>query len=112
VEDVASYFAAAVDHPKAAGRTFEIGGPDVVTWDGLYSRIAVVLGKKRAKLHLPFGLARLNAAVLETLPGRTPLTRDQVKMLEAGDNIVTNDGAQRVFSLPLVPLNDQLRRAA
>jgi uncharacterized protein YbjT (DUF2867 family) len=112
VEDVAAYFAAAVDHPEAAGRTFEIGGPDIVTWDGLYSRIAVVLGKKRAKLHLPFGLARLNAAVLETLPGRTPLTRDQVKMLEAGDNIVTNDGAQRVFSLPLVPLNDQLRRAA
>jgi len=112
IDDVAAYFAAAIDSPAAAGRTFEIGGPDVVTWDELYSRIASVLGKRRAKLHLPFGLARLNAAVLETLPGPTPLTRDQVTMLEAGDNVVSNDQARTVFELPLVPLNEQLRRAA
>jgi len=35
-----------------------------------------------------------------------------VKMLEAGDNVVTNDQAQRTFELPLVPLDEQLRRAA
>jgi hypothetical protein len=33
-------------------------------------------------------------------------------MLEAGDNVVSNDDAVRVFQLPLVPLADQLRRAA
>jgi uncharacterized protein YbjT (DUF2867 family) len=112
VEDVAAYFAAAVDSAEAAGRTFEIGGPDVVTWDELYSRIATILGKRRAKLHLPFGLMRANAAVIEALPGPSPITRDQVKMLEAGDNVVTNDDAQRTFALPLVPLDEQIRRAA
>ena len=40
VDDVAAYFAKSIDLVGAAGRTFEIGGPDVVTWDGLYSRIA------------------------------------------------------------------------
>jgi uncharacterized protein YbjT (DUF2867 family) len=111
VEDVAAYFAKAIDLPAAAGRLFEIGGPDVVTWDELYSRIASVLGKRRAKLHLPFGLMRANAAVLDALPGPTPITPDQVRMLEAGDNVISNDEAQRAFELPLTPLDEQLRRA-
>ncbi|MBA3717346.1 MAG: complex I NDUFA9 subunit family protein [Actinobacteria bacterium] len=111
IEDVAAYFAKSIDLTSAVGRTFEIGGPDVVTWDELYSRIAAVLGKRRAKVHLPFGLMRANAALLEALPGPTPLTRDQVTMLEAGDNVVSNDEAQAAFGLPLVPLDEQLRRA-
>jgi uncharacterized protein YbjT (DUF2867 family) len=112
VDDVAAHFAKSIDLVGAAGRTFEIGGPDVVTWDGLYSRIASILGKRRAKLHLPFGLMRAQARVIEALPGPSPITPDQVRMLEAGDNVVTNDDAQQTFELPLVPLDEQLRRAA
>lgn len=112
VDDVAAYFARAVELPDAVGRTFELGGPDVVSWDELYDRIKTVLGKRRLKLHLPFGLMRANARVLEALPGPTPVTRDQITMLEAGDNVVTDDEAARVFGLPLVPLDEQLRRAA
>ena len=112
VDDVAAYYAKSVDLPAAEGRTFEIGGPDVVTWNELYSRIASVLGKRRGKIHLPFGLMRVNARVIEALPGPTPITPDQVRMLEAGDNVVTDDEAQRTFELPLVPLDEQLRRAA
>jgi uncharacterized protein YbjT (DUF2867 family) len=112
IEDVAAYYAKSVDLPAAEGRTFEIAGPDIVTWDELYSRIASILGKRRAKMHFPFGLMRANAAVIEALPGPSPITRDQVKMLEAGDNVITNDDAQRTFELALVPLDEQLRRAA
>jgi len=112
VDDVAAYFAKSTELPAAAGQTFEIGGPDVLTWNELYSRIASMLGKRRAKLHLPFGLMRAQARVIEALPGPSPITPDQVKMLEAGDNVVTNDQAQRTFELPLVPLDEQLRRAA
>lgn len=112
VDDVAAYYARSIDLAEAAGRTFEIGGPDVVTWDGLYSRIATVLGKRRAKLHLPFGVMRAQAKVIEALPGPSPITPDQVKMLEAGDNVVTNDDAQGTFDVERVPLDEQLRRAA
>lgn len=112
VDDVAAYYARSIDLAEAAGRTFEIGGPDVVTWDGLYSRIATVLGKRRAKLHLPFGVMRAQAKVIEALPGPSPITPDQVKMLEAADNVVTNDDAQGTFDVERVPLDEQLRRAA
>ena len=54
---------------------------------------------------------RTQAAVLELLP-KPPVTRDQLTMLELGDNIVTNTDAVDTFGIPLVPLNEQLRRAA
>jgi hypothetical protein len=55
---------------------------------------------------------RVNALLTERLPGNIPLTRDLLKMLEYGDNVVTNDDAVQTFKLPLVPLDKQLRRAA
>jgi uncharacterized protein YbjT (DUF2867 family) len=111
VEDVAAYFATAVDEPEAANRTFELGGPDVVTWDELWTRLKRALGVRRPSLHVPMGVMRIQAAVLERLPN-PPVTRDQLKMLEAGDNVVSSNDAVETFKLPLVPLDDQLRRAA
>jgi uncharacterized protein YbjT (DUF2867 family) len=110
IDNVAEYYAAALDRPDAANRTFELGGPEVVTYEELYDRIKRVLGKRRPKLHLPFGLMRVNAAILEVLPGPSPITRDQLKML-AVDNVVSNSDAQETFQIELLPLDEQLRRA-
>jgi uncharacterized protein YbjT (DUF2867 family) len=110
VEDVAAYFAAAIEKPEAANRTFEVGGPDAVTWNEFWSRLKRAQGARRPSIHLPFGLMRAQATVLELLP-KPPLTRDQVKMLAAGDNVVSNSDAVDTFGLPLVPLDEQLRRA-
>ena len=38
-------------------------------------------------------------------------TRDLLKMLLAGDNVVSDTSAVDTFKLPLVPLDEQLRRA-
>ena len=111
VEDVAEHFASAVELGAAANRTFELGGPDVVTWRELYDRIRRVLRKRRPTLHIPMGVMRAGATLTERLPG-APITRDQLKMIEAGDNVVTNDDAVQTFQLPLVPLDEQIRRAA
>jgi uncharacterized protein YbjT (DUF2867 family) len=113
IDDVAAHFAAAVDKPEAAGKTFEVGGPDVVDWDELWRRIRSALGiRRRPTIHLPTGLMKIPATVTERLPGNIPLTRDLLTMLETGDNVISNDLAARTFSLPLVPLDEQIRRAA
>jgi uncharacterized protein YbjT (DUF2867 family) len=109
-DDVAAYFARAIDDPRAANRTFELGGPDTVTWDELYRTIARVLGKRRPLLHVPFGVARVGATLTQRLPG-APLSADQVTMLEGADNVVSNSDAADTFSLPLVPLEEQIRRS-
>jgi uncharacterized protein YbjT (DUF2867 family) len=111
VEDVAEYFSRGVDHPQAANRTFEIGGPDVVTWNELYLKIAKVLGKHRRLVHIPTSVARAGAQLTQWLPG-APLTTDQIAMIEAGDNVASNTDAVETFQLPLVPLEEQIRRAA
>jgi NADH dehydrogenase len=111
-DDVAAYFSAALDKPEATNRTFELGGPDVVSWNEFWARLKRVLGIRRPSVHVPVGFMRVNALVTERLPGDVPLTRDLLKMLEGPDNVVSNDDAVQTFSLPLVPLDEQLRRAA
>ena len=111
VDDVAAYFAEGVERPEAANRTFELGGPDTVTWNEFWARAKRALGKGgRPSIHLPFALMRLQASVLELLPS-PPVTRDQLTMLAAGDNVVSNSDAVDTFGLPLVALDEQLRRA-
>jgi uncharacterized protein YbjT (DUF2867 family) len=113
VDDVAMYFAEALDKPETTNRTFDLGGPDIVSWNDFWQRLRTTLGiRRRPRLHVPIGLMRVNAVVTERLPGNIPLTRDLLKMLEHGDNVVTNDDALQTFQLPLVTLDEQLRRAA
>jgi len=111
VDDVASYFAKAVDLPAAANRTFELGGPDRVTWNELYERIAKVLRKRRARVNVPLALVRPGAALAELLP-RPPITRDQLKMIEGGDNVAEMGPALEAFGIHPLSLDEQLRRAA
>jgi uncharacterized protein YbjT (DUF2867 family) len=110
VEDLAEYYARALDEPAAANRTFEAGGPDAVSWNEFWERLKRVLGLRRPSVHVPFGAMRLQATLTERLPG-APVTRDQLTMLELGDSVVTDTSAVETFKLPLVPLDEQLRRA-
>jgi uncharacterized protein YbjT (DUF2867 family) len=111
--DVGAYFSAAIDKPEATNRTFELGGPDAVSWNELWRRLRAALGiRRRPTMHVPVRLMRANALLTERLPGNIPLTRDLLTMLEHGDNVVSNDDAVQVFQIPLVPLDEQLRRAA
>ena len=111
-EDVGAYFSRAVDLEEAADHVFELGGPEAVTWNEFWERLKHVRGMKRPSLHVPTAIMRVNALVTERLPGNIPLTRDLLKMLEAGDNVVADTSAVEIFGLQLVPLDEQLRRAA
>jgi NADH dehydrogenase len=110
VEDLAQYYALAVAERKGTNQTFELGGPDVVSWNQFWEHLKGVLGVRRPSVHVPFGLMRTQAAVTDRLPG-APVSRDQLTMLELGDNVVTDPSAVETFGLQLVPLDEQLRRA-
>jgi uncharacterized protein YbjT (DUF2867 family) len=110
IEDLAEYYALALTEPAAANRTFELGGPEAVSWNEFWERLRRVLGVRRPSVHIPFAAMRVQAALTERLPG-APVTRDQLTMLELGDNVVTDASAVETFEVALVPLDEQLRRA-
>ncbi len=110
VDDVAEFFVRAVDEPAVANRTWELGGPDAVSWNEFWERLKSALGVRRPSIHMPMALMRLNARVTERLPGDIPLTRDLLKMLEAGDNTTDVRPAVEAFGIALAPLDEQLRR--
>ena len=112
IDDLAAYFVQSLTKAEATNRTFELGGPDTVTWNEFWGRLKRALDLRRPSIHMPMSFMRANALITERLPGNIPLTRDLLKMLEAGDNVVSNDHAVETFRIPLVPLDEQLRRAA
>jgi NADH dehydrogenase len=112
VEDVAEYFARSLDPvlPDLGSGVVELGGPDAVTWNDFWDRLKRVMGKRRPSVHVPVALMRVPATLLERFPN-PPLTRDQLTMLELGDNVVTDAAPAAAFGIELVPLDEQLRRA-
>lgn len=89
VGDMADAVMAALARPDAAGGLYELGGPRVWTFLEILEYILKETRRHRPFVTVPIGAARLEASVLERLPGRM-LTRDQLLMLER-DNVVGPD---------------------
>jgi NADH dehydrogenase len=102
VYDVARVYCDALEKPETAGKTFEVGGPEVLTLNEIYREIATVLGRRRKPLvHLPLWWGRLLARFFESLARRgwisdPPLTRDQLKSLSR-DNVADVSETIAVF---------------
>ena len=104
VGDVAEAIARAVERSDAAGRTFELGGPEVMTFEDVLRLILRETRRRGGLIPLPFFAARAlgSVAQLTALVGIAPaLTRDQVVLLEA-DNVVA-DGAEGLAALGIEP---------
>ena len=92
VGDVADAVLAALDRPEAAGRTYELGGPEILSFRQLMEILLQEIRRPQVPLlALPFGIASLMALFAEHAPG-APLTRDQVILLKR-DNVVAGDAA-------------------
>ena len=75
VGDVADAFIACVHRRDVAGRTFQLCGPDVITLGDIVRMTAELMGLKRIVLPLPRAVARVQAAVMDFVPGK-PFSTD------------------------------------
>ncbi|MFT4278049.1 MAG: complex I NDUFA9 subunit family protein [Rhodopseudomonas sp.] len=88
VGDVATAIADAVDGLAKPGATYELGGPEQLTMREIMRIILQTTDRNPLLVPLPFGLASLQAMLLQFAPGAFKLTPDQVRMLEV-DNVVS-----------------------
>ena len=89
VGDVATAIAEATDGKAKASATYELGGPEVLTMREIIEIILATIERKRILLPVPFGLAKLQALMLQFAPGPLKLTPDQVALLRI-DNVVSD----------------------
>ena len=84
-DDVARCFAEALDKPETIKQTFELCGPDRMSYNALLDTIGRVLGKQRVlKAKNPLLLMRLIVPVMERF-AFFPITSDQITMLVQGN---------------------------
>lgn len=88
VGDVATAIADAVDGRAQPGLTYELGGPEILTFKQLMQFTLDTIERRRMLVPLPFPIATVVASVLQFAPG-APLTPDQVEMLRV-DNVVSD----------------------
>lgn len=89
VGDVADAAIKVLEDPATKSKTFELGGPRVMTYREVMEIVLKETGRRRLLLPLPLWIAAIQAWFLEKLPAPM-LTRDQVKLLGI-DNVVAAD---------------------
>jgi len=98
VGDVAEAIATVTDGRAAGGLTYELGGPDVLTFKEIMAFILATVERRRLLAPLPFPLAEFDAWFLQFMP-KPLLTPDQVRLLKF-DNVVSDDARRERRTLP------------
>lgn len=107
VGDVAEAIALAVDGQAAPGATYELGGPDIATLRRIIEFVLTVTERKRWLVSVPFGEAKLIAALtgfakkvsLGLFPDLLTISADQIALLQT-DNVVSQKAIAEGRTLP------------
>ena len=100
VDDLAACVMLAVSGRGRNG-TYEIGGPDLMTFDEMMRIIMDASGHRRPLFHIPEGIMRTIGGLLEKLP-RPMLSRDAVTFVTA-DNACNIKPLVDEFGINLTP---------
>jgi len=80
VTDVVGALARTLEDPATAGQTYPLCGPDTFTLRELVGLVASTLGRRRLIVGLPRPLSRLQAAIMDFVPGK-PFSTDNYRSL-------------------------------
>lgn len=111
LEDVARYLAGVAGKDACVGETFDIGGPDVMTYREMIERIAAVLGKRPRILEVPVLTPALSALWLEIV---TPVNASVARPLIEGlrnPTVAREERLRKLLPFELTPFAEAARRA-
>jgi len=83
IRDVVKYLVGVLEEPKTAGRSFDIGGKDILTYEIMLKILAGLLRKKRIFIPIPFSNISFYAYFTSLLtPVTLPITRCLMESLK------------------------------
>ena len=98
VSDVAAAFERALVDPSTIARSYDLGGPEILTLRDLVELAGTLSGTPAKVIALPDFIGRLQAAILDFVPGR-PFSSDNFRSLQL-DNAPTTAGLQALGITP------------
>jgi len=111
IADVVSYLVGVLDHPESAGETYEVGGPEVLSYETMLERTAAIAGKRIWILPVPVLSPQLSTYWVDLV---TDVPRSVAHPLIHGLKnpvVVSDDSIRDVVSLELTSFDDAARRA-
>jgi hypothetical protein len=111
IDDVLDYLTRCLGEPRAKGRTFEIGGPDVLTYGDMMLGYAAARGLRRYLISVPVLTPRLSSYWVDLV---TPIPASYSHPLIEGmrsEVVVHEQSAREVFNLEPMPYAAAVRRA-
>ena len=109
IDDVVSCIVKAVSSDAFLNESYEIGGPEQLTYEEVTRAIAGAMGIRRPAVHVPMLFMRPMARVLETVLPKPPVTTDQLIMLRE-DNICSMRDIREVFGIEPVKFREGLKK--
>ena len=88
VADVAEAIARAIDGQLKGGTTYELGGPEVMSFRKCLEEMLQIIHRKRLFINVPWWAAMMQGRLFQMLPGTPLITEDQVRLLKT-DNVVS-----------------------
>jgi uncharacterized protein YbjT (DUF2867 family) len=107
VGDMAQFVSKALDDPQTIGETYELGGPEQLTFKTILEEISKATNKSRAMLPIPLPILRLQAGLLEKFHPNPPLTPDQLIM--AQEDNVTEQRPWPLYDMDPLPFATGIR---
>lgn len=111
IENVLNYLTEALNVPDSAGRIFEIGGPDVMTYGDMMRGYAAARQLRRFLIPVPVLTPRLSSYWVDLI---TPIPAAYSHPLIEGlkSEVIVNDpSALQLFNVELIPYSEAVRRA-
>jgi uncharacterized protein YbjT (DUF2867 family) len=109
--DVVRFLAGVARHPDAIGDSFDVGGPEIMTYRQMIETIARLRGRRPLIVEVPLLTPRLSSYWLHLVtPVRAGVARPLVEGLR-NPTVARDDSIRELVPFPLTPLEDAIRAA-
>jgi uncharacterized protein YbjT (DUF2867 family) len=111
VDDVIEYLVGCMEKPQTSGKTFDIGGPEKLTYEGLMRLYSAYLNKNLFVIQIPFLTTRLSSYWVDLItPVKASLARPLIDSL-VHDTVVKDDSIRKIIPIPLKSVREAVHIA-